>query len=114
MSINMRHHPNYLRTYRKQSHLQLSDIAFLADTSDSSALSRYEKGERCPSLPILLLYHLLFDVPIEQLFDLQLHELKKVLVTRITDLIDMIESLDTSAKNIARISFLQHALTRLS
>lgn len=107
-------HTNYLRSYRKQSQLQLNDVAFLADIADSSALSRCEKGQRAPSITIALIYHLLFDVPVDYLFDRQKDRLKQQLVTRITDLIDMIASLETSAGNVARISFLQDTLTRLS
>ncbi len=105
---------NRLSSYRKRSELYLSDIAFLLDTSDISVLSRYERSRRAPSLPFLLLYHLLFDTPIEGFFSQQCETMRGLLLRRIPVLVDNLRSSPEDEHARQRISFLESVAERLS
>lgn len=105
---------NHLRSHRKKSELFLSDIAFLLDTSDISILSRYEKNLRGPSLPFLLLYHVLFDTPIEEFFSRQKDMMRELLAKRIPVLVDNLRSSPPGEQTAERIAFLESVEKRIS
>jgi len=104
---------NYLRTHRKNTNITQYDIAVLLKLRDNSIVSRCEKGHRSPSLEMVLVYHLLFDIPIHALFPNHIGIVKEQLRAGIPLLIAQIEEQDSSAKAQSRISFLHEALTRL-
>ena len=104
---------NYLRVYRKKAHLTQADIAQLMDHEDASNLSRRENGKREPSTQMLLVYHLLFDTPIEAFFKIEKMNLKQKLISRIKDLIVQLET-SHSINTRQRILTLEAALTRLT
>lgn len=104
---------NYLRVYRKKSHLTQSDLSYLMDTEEPSSLSRRESGQRQPSVQMLLTYHLLFDKPITTFFPIELAHLKQRIVHRIRDLIANLETTH-SINDRERILTLQSILTRLT
>jgi transcriptional regulator with XRE-family HTH domain len=104
---------NYLRSFRKQTDITQSDIGFLMNLPDFSNISRWEKGQRKPSVEMLLLYHLLFNVPIEALFERQKTGMNDYLINRIELLIKDLNQLEQSPKVDSRIAFLASALTRL-
>jgi transcriptional regulator with XRE-family HTH domain len=104
---------NYLRAFRKRTDLKQSDISFLLNQPDYSSISRCEKGHRNPSIEILLLYHLLFNVPIDSLFERQKDDLNEDLIVRIDLLIKELQQLEPSRKVNGRIAFLASTLTRL-
>jgi transcriptional regulator with XRE-family HTH domain len=105
---------NNLRLYRKQSQLTQSDIAFLMDLSDYSNISHWELGYKKPNIDILIIYHLLFDIPIESLFDRQKQELSESISKRIEGLLGMLKSTPEDDKVTNRIAFLTSALNRLT
>ena len=104
---------NFLRTFRKQTDVTQSDIGFLMNLPDYSNISRWEKGHRTPSIEMLLLYHLLFNVPIDALFERQKNGMNEYLINRIELLIKDLKQLEQSPKVDSRIAFLASALTRL-
>jgi transcriptional regulator with XRE-family HTH domain len=112
--ISMFIQPNYLRVVRKKTQLTQIDIAALLKISDFANVSRWEQGLKMPNVDALLVYHLLFDVPIESLFDKQKSELKKVLASRIEERIGYLRKLPGDPKLESRIGFLSSALTRLA
>ena len=59
---------NYLRTNRKHSGLSQSEVSFLIGLQDKSELSRYERGERQPSLRTALACEAVFGTPVAELF----------------------------------------------
>lgn len=107
-------HHNYLRVFRKRSDLMQSDIGFLMNQPDYSNISRCEKGQRKPNIEMLLLYHLLFDVPIESLFERQKDALNEDLIIRIELLLKELKQVEQSPKVNSRIAFLASTLTRLT
>jgi transcriptional regulator with XRE-family HTH domain len=107
-------HHNYLRAYRKQTDITASDIGFLLNLPDFSNISRWEKGHRTPSIEMILLYHLLFKVPIEALFERQKNGLSNYLMNRIELLLKELKQQEQSPKVISRIAFLTDTYKRIS
>ncbi len=107
--------PNYLRVYRKRSELIQDDIAFILDLPDYSNISRYEKGQRTPTLELLLTYHHLFDVPIESFFEQESDIVKLKLIQRIIQLVpELKKEQQITLKNTQRIRFLEGTIKRLT
>lgn len=104
---------NYLRLHRKRSPLAQSDIAFLVGTHFSN-ISRWEKGQREPSIEFLLIYHLLFEVSIETFFEPRIETLKPSLANQIKELISETRKKDNIPKKSSIISFLDQTLIKLT
>lgn len=105
---------NFLRLYRKRSPLTQSDIAFLLGLPDDSNISRYEKGQREPTIELLLVYHLLFDTSIESFFEQHSHIIYQDLIKRIEDLIIDLKREEDNPKKTYRITFLEEVIKRLT
>jgi len=110
----METHQNYLRVYRKRSWLTQSDIAFLMKLPGYTNLSRCEKGQRTPSIEMILIYHILFNTPIEFFFQKQKLFLQEEMLSRIKQLIEDLRPHDKIPKVQRRITFLRSSLTKLS
>lgn len=107
--------PNYLRVYRKRTPLMQEEIAFLSDKPDTSNISRYEKGQRELTNEILLLYHHLFDTPIEYLLEPESKIIKERLINRIKELINELNNEEQiTLKNTSKIKFLEQVIIRLT
>ncbi|MCW3128270.1 MAG: family transcriptional regulator [Bacteroidetes bacterium] len=105
---------NFLRIVRKRTHLTQVDIASILKISDFANVSRWEQGQKTPNVEMLLGYHLLFDIPIESLFDRQKHELKRAIIPRIQDRIRYLKTLDSDPKVQNRIDYLGSILSRIT
>ena len=105
---------NHLRMFRKQSQLNQADIAFLMQLPDYSSISRWEQGQRPPSIDMLAVYHLLFDIPIGTLIESQKTQVHSMLVQQIDLLLQELRKAQPSQKIMGRIHFLETALTRLT
>jgi transcriptional regulator with XRE-family HTH domain len=105
---------NYMRTVRKRSLLTQTDIAFILKLSDYSNVSRWEAGLHKPSIEALLVYHLLFETPVESLFERQRTELVRTIIERIKERIDYLRSLESDPKIHSRITYLASVVTRLT
>lgn len=79
--------PNYLRVYRKRSGLSQEDIAYLMNLPDYSNISRYEKGLRSPTTELLLTYHHLFEIHIEDFYEQESEIVRVALIQKINVLI---------------------------
>lgn len=110
----MRHDKNYLRVFRKKTDITQSDIGFLLNQPDNIKICRYEQGERRPPMDMVLLYHLLFDVPVHSLFEIQRDNINEDLIVRIETLIKELKQREQSQRVKSRIAFLTGALTRLT
>ncbi|MBK9962479.1 MAG: helix-turn-helix transcriptional regulator [Saprospiraceae bacterium] len=105
---------NYLRMYRKKSPLTQSDMGFLVGIKDISNISRYEKGQRQPTIEFLLNYHHIFEISIETFFEPQSELVKGQLTERIQMLILEIKKSNNTLKNTSRIKFLEQIIIRLT
>ena len=104
---------NFLRIYRKRSPLTQADIALLMNLPDYSNISRYEKGQRSPSIELLLAYHFLFATSIESFFEPQSEIIRSDLRERIEPLINDLKKEEDKTNN-TRIKFLEEVLIRLT
>ena len=59
---------NYLRTYRKKSGLNQSEVAFLLGHGSDQQISRYEKHRRVPPIRTALQCEVIFGAPVSKLF----------------------------------------------
>jgi transcriptional regulator with XRE-family HTH domain len=105
---------NFLRIVRKRTQLTQVDIASILKISDFANVSRWEQGLKTPGVEILLAYHLLFDIPIESLFDRQKHDLKEAIVPRIQERVAYLKGLESDPKTRSRIDHLGSILNRLA
>jgi transcriptional regulator with XRE-family HTH domain len=110
--MNIQH--QYLRMFRKRSPLRQSDIAAIMGLREYSSISRWEKGERSPNIDMLLVYHVLFDIPIENLFKGQNWGYEGEVVERIQRLIEQLKPSAGDRKIAKRISFLESVLTKIN
>lgn len=107
-------HHNLLRVFRKRSQLTQHDLASVLKLSDYSNVSRWEAGMRTPNVEVLLTYHLLFEVPAEELFFRQREQIRDAMLPRIRERVDYLSTLPADPKTSSRINFLLSAYDRLS
>lgn len=105
---------NYLRWYRKRSQLTQADIGFILHVGDCSTISRAEKGIRAPSIEMLIVYHIMFDVPIEAIVKREKLELMKEVRRRVTLRIAELQQLPQDEKVSGRIAFLRSVLSKIN
>ena len=110
----MSHPPNFLRLHRKRSPLTQADIAYLMSLPDYSNISRCEKGQRSPSVELLLVYHHLFDTSVESFFEPQSDSILSTLLERIKQLASDLKKEEDIPKNASRIRFLEEIFIRLT
>lgn len=103
---------NYLSKFRKESKLLQLDLSLLM-LVDASYVSRWENGEKFPDLERLLVYNLLFNVPIEYLFERLKHELTGILCERIQLRLEELRN-ENDEDTGNRIEFLTSAFERLT
>lgn len=106
--------PNYLKVFRKRSPLIQEDMLSISGLLDVSSISRYEKGQRDPTKEILLVYHHVFDTPIEFFFEPESNVMLPGLIQRLKARIKELEKEDQiTLKNTSKIKFLEQVITRL-
>ncbi len=70
-----------LKDIRTGAEVMQQDVAFLLNI-DTGNLARYENEKRIPTPEILLMYHILFGIPISELLSPLLKDVKKNLISR--------------------------------
>lgn len=103
-----------LRMYRKRARLIQEDIAYLIAMPDYANVSRMENGLREPSLELLFLYHLLFEMPLNGLFGNLADSIKNKVIERISLRITELNAHPPHPKIAERLGFLEHALVKLT
>ena len=58
----------YLKSYRRHAHLSQAELAYLLGASTGAMVSRYEAGDRTPSLQTGLAYEAALGEPVSKLF----------------------------------------------
>ena len=107
----MRTKINSFTKYRNDASVPLSDIAFLL-ALDKGNLSKIEKGLRQPDPQAILLYHILFEVSMTDLFCEQLQLLKKMIIRRSKKLIERLET-ERPPKSKQRVSYIKSFVNTL-
>lgn len=103
---------NSLSEYRKRHNIPLHDIAFIADM-DIGNLSKMERGIREPNPNLVLLYHMLFEVPLHLLFPSQLSKEKEGWKVRGIDLVELLKE-EQPPQSTNRIKFVEAFVNRLT
>jgi len=98
---------NLFKTIRKKSPLLISDLRVLLGQKCWSGLSRVEAGKQKPTLEIVILYHIIFDAPLESLLEQDIYQLKKVLVARAQEQVDALRSQPSDVEIFDRITYLE-------
>lgn len=78
---------NYLKTYRKRSHLTQKEMAFLFGDKSAAKICRYENTVRSPKLETLLCYSSVFEIPITEIFAEEFREISKATKQRAKSLL---------------------------
>ncbi|NVK52500.1 MAG: helix-turn-helix transcriptional regulator [Flavobacteriaceae bacterium] len=100
-----------LRQIRTGADVMQQDVAFLLNI-DTGNLARYETGKRSPTPEILLMYHILFGVPISELLSPLLKRVKKNFISRSKLLHTQNRSMHTP-KSVHSISYIQAVVNDL-
>ncbi len=93
--------------------LSIADMASLLET-DPSNLSKYEKGKLVPSLPMVVAYHIVSQIPLEKLLDQYITKYKVELSAKLKTLIDHLEDVPKSTRVQKRLNAYGAILERLS
>ena len=92
---------NYLRTYRKQSGLTQTEVAFLLGRGNSAQVSRYEKQHHLPPLRTALACGRIFRVHLPELFAGIQESIDREIAERVEKLRGKLErGLDQDTKNL--------------
>lgn len=110
--LYMIHSKTPLQTLRSESPLDQKDVAQLLDLHASN-LVRYEHGHRNPTPELLLIYHMLFDASLRDLFAPMYKHITDTLVMRIKRLIAELET-QQSSKSLYKVTYLQEIVNRLT
>lgn len=81
-TINHTQFPSQLRRYRKERGLRQKDVAKLLGIKNTTAISRWEKGENLPSLINAIKLSVVYHVLIDSLFIDLVRELRQEIHTR--------------------------------
>lgn len=103
-----------LRMYRERSQLKQSDVCFIMGVPVSVNVSQWEHGTRNPTLETILLYHVLFGVPIESLFAERITQIQIDVAERSKLLLVQLRSMPPTIKVQNRISFLESFIAKVT
>ena len=98
---------NYLKTYRKRSHLTQHEMAFLLGDKSAAKISRYENIVRSPKLKALLSYSIVFGISITEIFAEESREISKATRERAQSLLDKFSEKPSNPIMARKISFLK-------
>ena len=101
-----------LSHYRKDANLPLHDVAVLLDI-DKGNLSKVERGMRQANPNIYLLYHMLFGVPLKELFSEQMSLLKNKVSKQSAKLVNELK-VNQPPKSKQRIQFIETFVNNLN
>jgi len=72
----------YLRSYRQHAHLSQEELAYLLGAATAAKVSRYESGNRIPSLETGLAYEAALGEPVAKLFHGRYEEIRELVEER--------------------------------
>jgi transcriptional regulator with XRE-family HTH domain len=111
LPFNMNNKTNLLKQIRTDANVMQQDVAFLLNI-DTGNLARYENEKRSPTPEILLMYHILFGVPITELLSPLLQNVKKNLISR-SAILHTQAKLKHTPKSINSIAYIQAIVNHL-
>lgn len=103
-----------LRSLRSQSAITQADLSFLLERNNNGGISSVEQGKVTPTLRILLLYHLIFQTPIETLVQGYREHMRIFLAERLPLRIEALRNEPEAQLRTHRIAHLEEALKSLT
>lgn len=101
-----------LAEYRKRSNIPLHDVAFIGDI-DIGNLSKIERGIREPTPTVALMYHLLFEAPLHDLFQGRIEQEREGWTMRSRELIKLLQE-EKPPQSRDRVRFVSAFVNRLA
>lgn len=96
-----------LKRARQRTLLTLDDVRVLLKQRSWGPLSKIEAGKRPPTLDVLVGYHVLFGVPVEELLMREIEQFRNTLEHRAEARIEEISSKGNGVDLAERIYYLQ-------
>jgi hypothetical protein len=110
----MNTHNETLKKVRSASPLLIDDMRALLGQKSWSPLSRVESGKQAPTFDMILLYHLMFHIPVSALVMRDIQHYKRALRKRLPQRIAELKSQHNSIELYERISYLEKNHERLT
>lgn len=109
LSINMVQQKltNYLRTFRKRSHLSQGEVAYLLGSGSGCKVSRYERFARVPNLQTAMAFEIIYGVSVKDLFAGIFRKVEKKIVGRARLLACRFGKSDSSRLSVVRLKILE-------
>lgn len=104
---------NYLRVYRRRSHLTQEELAFLFGYETESIVSRFESEERAITLAVAIACQTIFGVEPRELFPALYASLEQSVSQRMYELRDRLAQSGITQRTLAKLDLLQEALSRI-
>jgi transcriptional regulator with XRE-family HTH domain len=98
---------NYLRTFRKRSHLSQDEVAFLLGSGSGCKVSRYERFARVPNLQTAMAFEVVYGVPIKELFAGIFQKVESQTLRRARLLASRLNKNDSSRLKVVRLKILE-------
>ena len=73
---------NYLRTFRRRIGFSQDEVAFLLGGFEGTTISRHERSRRLPLLGTALMYEVVFDVSIRDIYPTVFRQVKRAVRER--------------------------------
>ena len=102
----------YLKMYRKRSGFSHGDVAFLIGAMSGSTVSRHERTRRLPILRTALMYEVVLDAAVSELYRGLFHEARVLVRNRARGLRASLEKQRQTAARDRKIAILQRLLTK--
>ena len=101
----------YLRPYRRRWGLTQKELATLVGMRAASVISRIERGDRSPSLAMVVACQILFGVSVVEIFPALYDGLEEEVVTRSYALYDELQGI-SSRVNTSKLDFFEQVFAR--
>jgi transcriptional regulator with XRE-family HTH domain len=109
--MNARRPVNYLRSYRLRWGLSQKELAYLLGWDRPDVISRIERKQRAPTLPVAMACYILFDASAAQLFPDISAGIEQLVMARVQEMYETIQG-DPSRRTKKKIELLEDAIAR--
>ena len=109
--MNIRRPVNYLRSYRLRWGLSQKELAYLLGWDRPDIISRIERKQREPTLPLAMACYILFDTPADQLFPDISAGIEQLVMARVQEMYETIQG-DPSRRTKKKIELLEGTIAR--
>lgn len=111
MSLSLSKH---IRLARKKARLSVEDMEHILDIPGERNLDKYEKGFRSWNIPMVIKSHLVFNVPLIELFQRYIQDVTPDLCIKISQRLVHLHNEAPTPKRNHRKAFLESVIKRLT